>query len=106
VNRPLSFSLSRAAQRDLVDMYVYFEAQGVSAAGRLLIQSILTKIQTLASSGHHGAPRDWISPGLRAFPFKNRCIYFRVVDGHMRVMRVVHGRQDVNRDMFSPAAED
>jgi toxin ParE1/3/4 len=82
------------------------EARGEAAGGRDLIKSILGKIQALASSGHHGAPRDWISPGLRAFPYKNRCIYFRVVEGHLRVLRILHGRQDVTREIFSPAAED
>jgi toxin ParE1/3/4 len=82
------------------------EARGEATVGRDLIKSLLVKIQALASSGHHGAPREWISPGLRAFPYKNRCIYFRTIEGHLRVLRILHGRQDVTREMFSPAAED
>jgi plasmid stabilization system protein ParE len=106
VNRPLRFSLSRDAQRDLMELYAYFEARGDALVGRGLIKALFMKIEALASSGHSGVPRDWISPGLRAFPHKNRCIYFRVFEGQMRVLRILHGRQDVKREMFSPNAED
>ena len=69
------------------------------AAARLLKQ-LDDKITTLAWSGNKGVARDWLSPGLRAFPFKNRCIYFRVSGNAMRVIRVLHGRQDVTPELF------
>lgn len=69
------------------------------AAGRLL-ELVDDKILSLAAAGNKGVSREWLSPGLRAFPYKNRCIYFRVVGSTMRIVRVLHGRQDVGPDMF------
>lgn len=101
--RRFSYSLSIDAQRDLAEIYLYLADRGDSVAGRRLVASLSTKIRSLASSGSIGVARDWISPGLRAFPYKNRCIYFRVVDSKMRILRILHGKQDIDSQMFSHA---
>ena len=101
--RRFSYSLSTDAQRDLAKLYLYLADQGDASIGRKLVDSLLAKIASLASSGHVGVAREWLSPGLRAFPYENRCVYFRVVDRNMRVLRILHGRQDVESSMFTDA---
>ena len=41
------------------------------------ITNLIAKIEWIAEVGFTGSPRDHIRKGLRAFPYRNRCIYFR-----------------------------
>ncbi len=54
----------------------------------------------IAELGLSGAPRDWIRHGLRAFPYRQRCIYFQVFDERVIIIRVLHGSQDIDRQEF------
>ena len=64
------------------------------------VSDLHAKIIHLAKSGSNGVARDWISPGLRAFPLRDRCIYFRIDGDRMLVLRVLHGHQDVEQQDF------
>ena len=63
-----------------------------------------TRIEWIAQSGTTGVARDHIRRGLRGLIFKDRCIYFRVVDDECRIERVLHTRQDVSGKSFAPDA--
>ena len=54
----------------------------------------------LARLGVTGSPRDWVSKDLRAFPYRDRCFYFRIVEDKMILLRVLHGRQDIDLQEF------
>lgn len=103
--RPYRYSLSLEAQRDLAEIYNYLADKGDAATGRRLVERLQQKIQALAAVRNAGVARDWISPGLRAFPYKNRCIYFRVLDDRIHVLRILHGRQDSGPRVFMPDEE-
>jgi toxin ParE1/3/4 len=91
--------LTDRAIDDLADIHSYI-AERNPAAAENLVAAITTKIVSLAASGNIGSPRDNILPGLRAFPFRQRCIYFRVSDGDLQVLRILHGRRDITADLF------
>ena len=94
------FRLSPQAIEDLIQIYGYLEERNPVAAERL-IQDIERKIAELAASRNSGVSRDWLKPGLRAFPYRRRCIYFRFIEDTLVVLRIVHGRQDITADYFS-----
>jgi toxin ParE1/3/4 len=50
--------------------------------------------------GVTGAPRGYVSEKLHAFPYRDRCFYFRIVENHLIVVRVLHGRQDISAELF------
>lgn len=54
----------------------------------------------IAETGFTGAPRDWIRPGLRALPYRECCICFRIDENTVTIQRVIHGRQDVSSQEF------
>ena len=91
--------MSDRAIGDLADIYDYIAIDNPGAAERL-VHAITGKITTLAAAGNRGAPRNNISPGLRVFPYRKRCIYFRVVNDDFIVLRVLHARQDVTEEHF------
>lgn len=65
--------------------------------------SLLTymkKMIWIAETGFPGVARDWIRPGLRALPYRERCIYFRIAGDAVYISRVLHARQDVTQQEF------
>ncbi len=54
----------------------------------------------IAKTSFTGSPRDWMREGLRGFPYLNRCIYFRMTDDEVHIVRVLHQRQDVTQQEF------
>jgi toxin ParE1/3/4 len=96
---PRRLVLTRRATRDLRAHYDYIFKFDPIAAKRLL-DEINKKIEWIAELGITGVPRSFF-PGLRAFPFKNRCIYFTITDEAIIVLRVLHGRQNTSPDDFS-----
>jgi toxin ParE1/3/4 len=83
IRRP-RYSYSKKALRDIAGIYNYIADDNPIAAKRL-VNLLENKIISLASSGNIGVSREWLAPGLRAFPYKDRCIYFRVNDLEMRI---------------------
>lgn len=97
--KPLRLVVTDTAKADLREMYNYIQADNQTEADDF-IEDLTDKLFSLAENGITGVPRDWISSGLRAFPYRKRCFYFRIVDDAMIVVRVLHGRQDVDAQEF------
>jgi len=70
------------------------------AAARTFTADLSAKIAWIAETGFSGVPRDWIREGLRALPYRDRCIYFRIDDRNVRIVRVLHSKQDVRQQAF------
>ena len=66
--------MSEPAQADLTDIYTYIALDNPDAAERF-VDDLVRQMYQLAELGLSGSPRDWIRPGLRAFPYRQRCIY-------------------------------
>ena len=81
-------------------MFVYIGQEDVNAAARF-IRQITDKIEWIAASGFPGVPRDDLRPGLKALPFRRRCIYFRTTPEQVIILRVLHGHQDISPDHFT-----
>jgi toxin ParE1/3/4 len=103
--KAFGYSLSLRAQRDLAGIFLYHADLGNAALGRRLADDMQQKIRKIASSRNAGVARDWISPGLRAFPYKTRCIDFRDSDDAIPVLPILRGRQDVGFETLMPAEE-
>ncbi|AFY71972.1 plasmid stabilization system (plasmid) [Thalassoporum mexicanum PCC 7367] len=91
--------MSAPAQDDLVNIYTYI-AQDNPVAAQQFISDLSRKMYELAELGISGVSREWIRPGLRAFPYCQRCIYFRSYPDRLVVVRVLHGSQDIEQQEF------
>lgn len=80
-------------------MYKHMKQDNPNAA-KVFIQDLTDKLFSLAASGVTGSPRGLISPGLQAFPYRERCFYFRIVEDKMIIVRILHGKQDVTAQDF------
>ncbi|MEO1021275.1 MAG: type II toxin-antitoxin system RelE/ParE family toxin [Bacteroidota bacterium] len=95
-----SVVITTSAQNDLQEIYRYIALEDERTAYEF-IMAITGQIFNLADIKHPGVPRGWVSPGLRMFPFKKRCIYFRLIKNDLIVIRVLHEKKDVSSSFHS-----
>jgi toxin ParE1/3/4 len=100
----LRYRYSKRALRDIANIYNHIFENNPAAAKRF-VSMLEGKIISLAASGNSGVSRDWLAPKLRAFLYKDRCIYFRVDAGEMQIVRILHGKQQVSSELFARSDE-
>lgn len=91
--------LTDQAKADLRDIRAYI-AQDSPHNAQVFIAELTAKLIFIAETDFPGTPRDHLSEGLRALPFKRRCIYFRSDCDSVVIVRVLHGAQDIARQEF------
>jgi toxin ParE1/3/4 len=88
------YRLPPQAIEDLIQIYNFLYERS-PLAGKRFTNDSERKIIDLAGSRNPGVCRERLKPGLGAFPYRRRCIYFRVVKDALVVLRITHGRQDI-----------
>lgn len=61
---------------------------------------LTAKIAWIAEVDFTGSPRDHIAPGLRGFPYRNRCVYYRSYADRIVILGVKHGAEDIRPQEF------
>lgn len=90
---------SRAAERDLIDIYLHgIERFGPAQAERYL-NAINAKVEMAASHPDFGANYGAIQSGLRRYQAVSHAIYFQPTPSGILVLRVLHGRMDPGRHL-------
>lgn len=84
---------------DLANIYIHIAKDSQEIAERF-VEDISQQMVKIADQSIPGAPRDWVSPGLRAFPYRQRCIYFRQYEDRIVIVRILHGKQDISSQEF------
>lgn len=67
---------------------------------REFLADLTAKISWIAEVDFTGSPRDHISAGLRALPYRQRCIYYRSYPEKIVILRVMHGARDIKPQDF------
>lgn len=88
------YRLSRQAEQDLEDIWVY-TAQTDEVAADLLIAKILDKLPVLAKFPNMGQQRDELLAGLRSFPVKPYIIFYNQTSSSIEIIRVLHQSRDI-----------
>ena len=89
------YILSEIADKDLEDIFDYtFDEFGFNQAEKYLLE-IEEIFQNLIANPQIGKKRDEIKQGLYSFPKDNHIIFYRILDDHIRVVRVLHGSRDL-----------
>lgn len=89
------------ARRDLFALSSHLARTSPSAA-HAFVADITQKMHWIADVDFTGAPREELGPGIRALPYRNRCIYFVSRPDRIVVLRILHGAQDVAAQAFDP----
>jgi toxin ParE1/3/4 len=92
----MAHRLAPQAEADLDDIayYVFRETGSIEIAERL-IDSITDRFALLGKYPHAGRHRDDLRQGLRGFPVGRYVILYRVEGEDALILRVVHGRRDL-----------
>ena len=89
------YILSEIADKDLEGIFDYtFDEFGFDQAEKYLLE-IEEIFQNLIINPQIEKKRDEIKLGLYSFPKDNHIIFYRILDNHIRVVRVLHGSQDI-----------
>lgn len=89
----LSAVAGRAPRRP-ADLGIYIAEDNEAAANRV-IREFNNKFEFLGRNPRAGRSRDDVQPGLRAFPFEDYLIFYRIISAGIRVVRVIHGARDL-----------
>jgi toxin ParE1/3/4 len=89
------YRLSKEAEKDLEDLWVYL-AERNDIAGDRQVARLLDRFPMLAQFPTMGISRDRLLAGLRSFPVKP---YILIPDG-IEILRIIHQSRDI-KDYFS-----
>jgi toxin ParE1/3/4 len=94
VNRPRK---SPRAEIDIASIWQFVADDGVRAADAML-DRIEDAFDMLAQTPLAGRARSDLTTKLRSFPIESYIIFYIPVSDGIEVVRVVHGRQDIDAD--------
>lgn len=86
------------ADQDLEELW-FFIAQDDPAAADRWLEALDQKIRLLADNPMMGTARPDIARELRYHPVGNHLLLYRVIQGGIEIVRVVHGARDL-MDLF------
>ncbi|NRA88834.1 MAG: type II toxin-antitoxin system RelE/ParE family toxin [Rhizobiales bacterium] len=92
--------ITATAREDLTEIFLYIAEESIEVAIEF-VEDIHSKIEWIVSVDFTGSPRDHVCKGLRAFPYRKRCIYYYSHKDRIVVTRVLHGSQDISLKEFN-----
>lgn len=91
------YILSEIADEDLEDIFDYTMNEfGFEQAEKYLTE-IEDVFQSLLTNPELGKARNEIKTDLYSFPKDYHLIFYRILDNHIRIVRVIHGSRDIPR---------
>ena len=90
--------LTRAAQNDLDEAWLYIAADNPDAATRY-VDRVIERARELAHTPRTGRVRVPSRPELLSTVILNHIIFYRVHDKEIEVVRIVHGAQDWTNEL-------
>ena len=91
----MSLRLSKEAGRDLDEAWDYTAERWSAERADALLDKFQEMFCLLAQFPESGRRRDELSSGLRSLPSLGFVILYRVFEGALEIVRVVHGSRDL-----------
>ena len=93
-------TLTKSAQADLLEAWLYIAQENQQAADRVL-DDIESEANTLSRQPMMGRARPELGSGVRAWPTSTPYVLFYLADGQgVTVLRVLHHARDVRQVAF------
>jgi toxin ParE1/3/4 len=93
------YRLSKEAEQDLEDLWVYLTERN-DIAGDRQVAKLLNRFPMLAQFPAMGVLRDMLLQGLRSFPVKPYIIFYVLIPDGIEILRIIHQSRDIE-DYFS-----
>jgi len=94
-----SYSLSPEAIKDLLTIRANTQNKGGIQQAQKYIDALEIKCEKLARSPYIGRERPEIKPGYRSITEGKHVIFYRVGDSGIDILRILHGRMDIELRM-------
>ena len=91
------YELSAAADQDIQDIYDYAAQEYGEDQAESYTLELEIFLEELVRSPEMGRRRDDIRTGLRSFPKGHHVIFYRILADRIRIVRILHSRQDLTR---------
>ena len=85
------------AETDLDDIWDYLEERASQEQAADFLRKLYSKLEILSQNPYMGRIRDELLPELRSFSFKDYVFFYFPLTNGIDVVRVLHGRRDVER---------
>lgn len=95
------FFVTKAAVRDLLEIWAYIAEDNEAAADRLLY-NFDEKFDLLATQPGLGRSRPELLPGLRSFPASSYVVFYLEDRDGVSIVRVLHSARDLGQIEFRP----
>ena len=89
-----TYRLTQRARRDVLEIWQYIAEDSAPAADRF-IDRLIHHFQLVGDNPRVGRSRDELRLGYRSFPVGDYLLFYRITAPAVSVMRVVHGRRDL-----------
>jgi len=94
-----SLRISDPAIRDLQAIAEYTHSEWGTKQKESYLNLIKQSFKTLSRSGNIGKQRDEIAQGLYSYIIKKHVIFFRETKGEFMIIRVLHYRMDMDKQL-------
>jgi len=92
--RLATVTFSPQSRQDLIDIGDYI-AQDSRANARRFVAKLRDQCRRIGRAPFGYVNREDLTPGLRMAPFGGYIVFFRVLDGIVRIERVLHGERNL-----------
>jgi toxin ParE1/3/4 len=93
----MRYRVTRQAEQDLDDIYVYWARRASAETADRLIDSIVDRFWLLGEHPDAGRSSEDIAGGVRCFPAGKYLIYYRSTRRGTDILHVFHGARDQGR---------
>ncbi len=94
-----SYSLSPEAKKDLLTIRAHTQSKWGIQQAQKYIDALEKKCEKLARNPHSGRERPEIKSGYRSITEGKHVIFYRVGDSGIDILRILHGRMDIEHRM-------
>jgi toxin ParE1/3/4 len=99
----MRYRVSKDAERDLDEIFVYWAKRASLEVADRLIDSITDRFWLLGEDPDAGKPAEEIAAGVKCFPAGKYLIYYRKGARRTDILHIFHGAQE-QRQSFKKAA--
>jgi len=93
----LKIRYTEFADQDLFAIYIYTHKTWGAAQAQKYTTQLKTAIERLAQEPSRigTVDRSALYPGSRSYLAKSHLVFYRVVDEHLEILRILHSRMDI-----------
>ena len=91
---------SRESQDDYLEIWLYV-ARDKAEAADALVAHFDQQLDLLASAPLIGKLEEDLATEIRSFPIGKYIVYFRIIEGGVELVRILHSARDITSDFFT-----